>query len=247
MHASFTVSDTTLAACADVCHELSTGIHVHVAEDIFDVQETQRLYNSGIVERFHKHGLLGKKSLFAHGVHLQDDELELLGTTQTALAHNPESNMANAVGAASLERLLDAGVLVGMGTDGYTADMFEGIKVANLLQKHQARDPRVGWSEVPQLIFKNNRKILANYFDKPLGVLSRGAYADIITIDYKPHTPLNKDNFYGHLLFGVSGGMVANTIIGGKVSMRNREIVQLDAEMIIAKTKKIAQELWKSL
>lgn len=247
IHASFTVGDDTLKQCALISKDLDVGIHVHAAEDLFDVQETKRLYNTTVIERFHQYGLLGPKTIAAHCVHISDQEIELLAKTGTAVAHNPESNMGNAVGCADIKKLLDAGVTIGMGTDGYTSDMFEGIKVGNLLHKHENRNPQAAWSEIPTLIFDNNRKILANHFDKPVGVIAPGAYADIITVDYDPHTPLTSSNYYGHLLFGVSGGLVNTTIIGGKLRMYNRNFIEIDDKEIRKSARELADKLWKSL
>ena len=109
--------------------------------------------------------------------------------------------------------MLFRSLLVGLGTDAYTNDMFESMKVANILLAHNACDPTKGFGETLELQFKNNPKILAKYFQKPLGVIEKGAYADIITLDYDPITPFTKDNWGGHSLFGFTGKIVNDTII----------------------------------
>ncbi|OEH84269.1 chlorohydrolase [Desulfuribacillus stibiiarsenatis] len=247
IHASFTVSDQTLEHCATVCKDLNSGIHIHVAEDRFDVEETERQFGISVVERLEKFRLLGPKTIAAHCVHITEQEIDILVRTQTAVAHNPESNMGNAVGCAPIKKFLEAGMRVGMGTDGYTSDMFEGIKVGNLLHKHENKDPQAAWVEIPQMIFTNNREILTNHFGQPLGVLKPGAYADVITIDYHPTTPIHKDNYYGHLLFGVSGGMVNTTIIGGKIRMCDRQLVEIDEKEITRMARQLAKTLWSQL
>ena len=89
-------------------------------------------------------------------MHIDDHEIDLLRTSHTQVVHNPESNMGNAVGVTPVLKLMNKGVKVGLGTDGYTCDMFESAKVANVLQKHAAADPSVAWGEVPQMLYGNN-------------------------------------------------------------------------------------------
>jgi putative selenium metabolism protein SsnA len=245
IHASFTVSDDTLKKCADQAAELGVGVHLHVAEDLADVEHSLAHHQKRVVERLKDFGLLGKKTMAAHCVHVNSYELSLLAETGTNVAHNPESNMGNAVGCAPLKEMLGRGVLVGMGTDGYTADMFEGIKVANLLHKFNRRDPSAAWEEVPQLIFSSNPKILSRYFKRPLGILAPGAYADVITVSYNPPTPITAGNFYGHLLFGVAGPMVNTTIVGGKIRMLDRQLVGVDEKELAREARRLAASLWQ--
>ena len=245
LHASFTVGDDTLRKSADVAARLGVGVHLHVAEDLADVTHCRVNYQKNVVTRLHSYGLLGPRTMAAHCVHIDSAEMDFLAVTGTNVAHNPESNMGNAVGCAPLKEMLAAKVRVGMGTDAYTADMFEGIKVANLLHKFNRRDPSAAWGEVPTLIFHNNRQIMTNYFAKPLGELSSGAFADVIIIDYNPPTPLTASNFYGHLLFGVSGGLVDTTIVAGKVRMRGRQLQVVDEKSLAAEARRFAAMLWE--
>lgn len=87
------------------------------------------------------------------------------------VCNNPESNMGNAVGCAPVLQMIKKGITVGLGTDSYTFDMLESLKVALIIQRHNACMPNVAWCEVTDMLFKNNRKIAAKYFDAPLGIL----------------------------------------------------------------------------
>jgi len=122
--------------------------------------------------------------------------------------------------------------------------MFESLKVANLLIKHGNRDPRPGWSEIPEMVFKNNALIAEKTFEKKLGVLEEGAAADIIVVNYDPPTEINSDNSFAHILFGINGGMVDTTIVGGKFLMENQEVKILDYEKIAYKTRKQSADFW---
>ena len=245
LHASFTLDNDTLSQAANLADELEVPFHIHVAEGKADVYDSKVRGYQGITERLMRFRILRPGTLAIHGVHLKDEEFEILKNNDSYLIHNPESNMGNAAGAAPVKTALDKGITVGLGTDGYTTDMFESIKVANLLQKHELHHPQAGWEEVFQMAFQNNRKIATRFFDKTLGVLQAGAPADIIVVNYYPPTPITSDNAYFHILFGISGDMVDTTIVGGKILMENREISGLDYERIVRRVKEQAENFWK--
>jgi len=139
------------------------------------------------------------------------------------------------------------GVLTGLGTDGYTHDMLESFKVANVLHKHHLCDPNAAWGEVPEMLFSGNAKIANRYFKKPLGVLKEGAAADIIVTDYNPLTPMSAGNVNGHILFGMTGRSVVTTIGNGKVLMKDRRLTMIDEEKVMADCRQAAADLAKSI
>ncbi len=245
LHASLTLSDASLDRCCEENSGLGTGFHVHVAEGIADLNDSLAKSGKRVVERLNGYGILGPKSIAAHCVHINEQEIEILRDASANVVHNPESNMGNAVGCAPVLSMLGAGVRVGLGTDGYTSDMFESYKVANILHKHQQAHPSVAWGEAPAMLFRHNPEIAASYFPHPLGKLAQGAYADVIIVDYNPPTPLSENNADGHILFGVSGRSVATTIINGKVVMEERRLTGLDEAEICAKSRELSSKLWE--
>ena len=245
LHASFTLNDKTLARCRKAAEELDAGFHVHTAEGPEDLAQCQRQHGKRIVERFHDLGILGSKTIAAHCVHIDDREIDLLHDTRTNVVHNPESNMGNAVGCAPVLDMLNRGVRVGLGTDGYTCDMFESLKAANTLHKHQTRQPGAGWAEVPAMLFRENAAIASECFGRPVGKLIAGAHADLIIVDYDPPTPLRASNIASHILFGVSGRAVDTTIIGGRVVMEDRKLLAIDEQEVMAKARASAAKLWQ--
>ena len=247
LHASFTLSEETLAACRDAAEGLDTGFHIHVAEGTDDEEVTRARYGQPVVHRLAKHGILGPKTLAVHCIHADDEELDLIQATDTMVVHNPESNMGNAVGTSPVIRMLKKGILVGLGTDAYTNDMFESMKVAKILQSHALADPTVGFGEALTLQFKNNPKILSRYFKKPLGSLIPGAYADLIVVDYDPLTPLTDITWGGHVLFGLSGYKVKDTMINGRFVMKDRILLTADHPRLMAQCREHAQALWSRL
>ncbi len=243
LHASFTLSDASLALCREHTPE-GIGFHVHVAEGMDDVYDSLKKYAKRVIQRLHDNGILGKKSIAGHCIHVNGLEMDIIRETGTMVVHNPESNMGNAVGCPPTLELMRRGILTGLGTDGYTNDMFESMKAANCLHKHNLCDPTVGWAEVPQMLFANNAQIGARYFDSKLGVLEAGAAADVIVLNYDPLTPLYADNLDGHALFGMQGRDVISTVANGKVLMRDRELTGIDTREFFAKCREQAKDLW---
>lgn len=247
LHASFTLSDETLEKCAKEIKNLNSGFHVHVAEGITDVHDSLKNHGKTIVERLFDYGMLGEKTLAVHCVHINNREMDLLKATNTNVVNNPESNMGNAVGCAPVLEILNKGINIGMGTDGYTSDMFESMKVFPIIQRHNRCNPSVAFNETFKLLFENNRNIANRFFKKELGILKEGAYADVIIVDYNPLTPMNSNNLFGHMLFGFTGRSVTTTIINGKVVMRDRELVNIDEEKIFKASREVAQKLWEKM
>ena len=244
LHASFTLSDETLRKCDEELKGLNAGYHVHVAEGIDDLEQCLEKYGKRVVERLRDMNILGDKTIAVHCIHVTDDELNILRDTNTMVVHNPESNMGNAVGCQPFLELHQKGITIGLGTDGYTSDMTESMKVANIIHKHVKQNPSVAWGEVPVSMFENNRKIAQKYFSGDLGILRVGALADVIVVDYDPLTPMNENNINSHILFGFTGKDVVTTIIDGKVIMQDRKLVGINEKEIFKTSREVAKKLW---
>lgn len=246
LHASFTLSDRTLDKIAGRIPE-GTGYHIHVAEGIDDLYDSLKKYGKRIIDRLMDMNILGPRTIAGHCIYINGHEMELLKETETMVVHNPESNMGNAVGCPPTLEIIKHGVLTGLGTDGYTNDMFESMKVANILHKHNLCDPTVAWNEIPQMLYYNNAKIAERFFSDHIGVIEKNALADIIVLDYNPLTPMNSDNINGHLLFGVNGRNVVTTMASGRLLMQDRELKGIDEEAIMRKCREETCKLWKSI
>ena len=246
MHAQFTISDETMElAAANKPDEV--GYHIHVAEGIEDLHDCLKKYGKRIVDRLMDCNILGEKTLLGHCIYINPHEMELIKDTNTMVVHNPESNMGNACGCPPTMKLVHRGILTGLGTDGYTHDMTESYKVANVLHKHHLCDANAAWGEVPKMLFENNAAIANRYFKAPLGVLKEGAAADVIVVDYIAPTHLDENNINGHILFGMTGRDVVTTIANGKVLMKDREVTVVDVEEAYAKCRESSAKLWKSI
>lgn len=244
LHASFTLSDETLRRCVPLASDLDVGFHLHVAEDAADVRDAQEKYGKTAVGRLADLGVLGPKTLAIHCVHVDENDMQILRKTKTNVVHNPQSNCNNGVGVAPVLEMMSRDIRVGLGSDGFTANMFDEIKTANILHKLAQRDPRVAYAEVPRMIFRNNREIASLYFQEHLGTIQPGAAADLIFLDYHPPTPLRSENFWGHLLFGIAGAPVRTTVVGGKVLMRDGQLLCLNEEEVAARARELTVKLW---
>nr|WP_330371283.1 putative aminohydrolase SsnA [Coprococcus catus] len=246
MHAQFTISDATMElAAANKPDEV--GYHIHVAEGIEDLHDCLKKYGKRIVDRLMDFNILGEKTLLGHCIYINPHEMDLIKDTNTMVVHNPESNMGNACGCPPTMELVHRGILTGLGTDGYTHDMIESYKVANVLHKHHLCDANAAWGEVPKMLFENNAAIANRYFKTPLGVLKEGAAGDVIVVDYNPPTQLDASNINGHILFGMTGRDVVTTVANGRVLMKDREIKVIDVEEAMAKCREESAKLWHSI
>ncbi len=247
LHASFTLSDATLEKCVGIAKDAGAGCHIHVAEDAADREDSLKKFGVPTVKRLDKKGASGEKSLFIHCVHIDDSEMDIIAATKTAVVHNPESNMNNAVGVTRLLDLMHKGVLVGLGTDGMSSDMLAQMRCAYLLHRLANHDPRVAFAEAPQLLLQNNAEICERQFGLRLGGIAQGRPADLAIIDYQPPTPLTEANFLGHLIFGLVDATVDTTVCRGKILMRGKKILALDEERIAARSRELAPKMWQRL
>lgn len=245
LHAAFTLSDETLRQAVRAAE--GVGFHVHCAEAQSDQRHSLKAYGMRVVERFQKMGVLGPQTICAHCVHVNQKELDLLASTGTMVVHNPQSNMNNAVGAADLVGQFRSGVTVGLGTDGMTSNMFEAVRVANILQPHNHGLPGAGFEESVSTLMVNNAKIAARVWgDIGIGTLVEGGVADLIVLDYLSPTPLTSETLMGHVAFGFPLGTVDTTVVAGRVLMEQKELkVGLDVERALARSRELAEEFWK--
>jgi putative selenium metabolism protein SsnA len=244
LHASLTLSEKTLEASRKACPD-EVGFHIHVAEHPVDEYDSLEKTGLRIVDRLHKHEMLGPHSLVAHAVHVDIHEIELLEQTGTWVSHQPRSNMNNAVGLPMAESMLRAGVKVCLGNDGFSNAMWEEWKAAFLAHKLLNLDPRRMPAEsIVEMAVYNNANLANTLLGIQTGTLSAGAEADFMTVEYYPFTPLTAENLPWHMIFGFNESMVQDVVVGGKVLMRKRELVTMDEEKIAFQARKLAPSVW---
>ncbi|MGH2571889.1 MAG: amidohydrolase family protein [Actinomycetota bacterium] len=240
-HASFTLSDETLAACADVARDFDSGIHIHVAEDEADQRDAEARFGKRVVHRLADAGALNDKSLLAHCIHLDDAEAEVINASGATVVHNPRSNMNNRVGHTPVEKF----ARLALGTDGIGGDMFAESKAS--YWRARESDPAVDSNWVLGRMAASAR-FAGSVFGEPLlGQIAPGAPADVVVLEYDPPTPLTEENLGDHWLFGLSARDVRDVVVGGELVVRNRGGTRVDQEEIVARSREGAERLWKRM
>lgn len=247
LHASFTVSDELMREVRNLATEYGVPITIHTSEGLGDVYHNLERYGKRTVERLRDVGLLGPDVVLAHCVHLTREEIDLLKETDAKVAHNPMSNMLNAVGVAPVVEMLKRGVVVGLGDDGYVFDMFENMRAALLLHRVHNRNPR---AMDPQTVLEmatiNGAKLYG--LDRELGSLEAGKRADIVVI--RPHvapTPITPETAVGHIVNAFCGKDVETVIVDGKVVVREGRVHTVDEERVTEISQRAAERLWEEL
>ena len=244
LHASFTVSDETLAETARQ-RPAGAGVHLHVAEDRLDVRVSNALYGAGPVERLDRAGLLDDRALLAHGLHLTPDELDRVAAAGATLIHNPDSNANNGVGRLDVVTAQRAGCRVALGTDGMGSSMLAALRSAFLVHRAARRDPRVGFEVHPGLPTATS-SCAGSFLDEPLlGQLTSGSPADIVVVESPPPVPVEAHNLFGYQIYGAAGAAVRHTIARGRVLMRDFELTTIDLEATAAEAREVAPGVWE--
>ena len=239
-HASFTLSDESLDYCAELMKEFDAGLHIHVAEDRWDVVDARSRYKLGVVERLAKHDALNSRTILAHGTHLSDEDIQIARSAGVWFAHNPRSNMNNQVGYAPVAKF---GNRVLLGTDGIGADLFEEAHHAFF----KTRDAKASLGVDDWLrVLANNQRLASEAFGSDLRGLRARSTADLIVLDYQSPTPLTDENLAFHLVFGMSSASVESVMVNGRFVIRNRQYA-VDDQTLYERARAASEKLWSRL
>lgn len=240
-HASLTLSDDSLACLGELAGLYDCGVHMHVAEDRADVLDSSKKHGIDVIERLSKFGVLRRKSIFAHGVHLTRRQLKRVEDAGAWMIHNPRSNMHNAVGYAPLSW---CGEHSALGTDGFAADMLEESKFGYFRNAESSYPAE--FSRLPVMV-QNGQRLASEFFGPPFGTLRKGSPADLVVLDYVPPTPLTSRNLHSHFLFGMNSAMVQHVIVNGNWIVWNKQLVGIDEEAIMQKSRRVAKDIWRRM
>jgi len=239
-HASFTLSEDTLAACVEAAE--GVGLHIHAAEDAADERDALARCGVRVVERLVEAGALDERTLLAHGVHLDDGELEVVAAANASVAHNARSNMNNAIGRADVRAM---GGRVALGTDGIGADMFEESRAAFFRLQEDGGAGGPAWALARMA---ESARLAGRIFGEPqLGTLGPGAPADLVVLDYPAPAPVREPTFAGHWIFGLSSRHVRDVMVGGEWAVLDRRLARVDQDALAAGARTEAERLWRRL
>lgn len=245
-HAPYTCPPEYLSKIVEAADQCKTGIHVHLAETQDELKQIRDGYGKTPTEYLNDLGVFKLPTLAAHSVYLTDSDIAILKEHNVGIAHNPSSNLKLASGIANIPKYLQAGLNVGIGTDGCssnnTLNMFKEMTICSFVQKVNAMDPTVlPAEEILKLATIGGAKAMR--WDDEIGTLEVGKKADLILVDLnKPHfAPWN--NSVSDLVYSAQGSDVKTTIVNGKVLMKNYEVLTMDVEKIMAETSRIARNV----
>jgi cytosine/adenosine deaminase-related metal-dependent hydrolase len=245
MHASLSLSETTLAKIARVIGD--TPVHVHVAESLEDETESASRYGKRCVQRFYDHGLLNRNSLLAHCVHIDASEAELITQSECFVVINPGSNLNNAVGLPDYRLLKSYQIPTLIGNDSLGFNLARDYQNTLYCMHLRTGNP---W----EFSYDDLLNCIRNVYDytgillkSPMGRLEPGYVADMIALPYQPPTPLTETNIFGHLISGVFERFSPREVwCGGELRVKNYETVRNEAE-VFAKAVATAVRLWRRI
>ncbi|MFW9893014.1 MAG: amidohydrolase family protein [Candidatus Thorarchaeota archaeon] len=247
IHASFTVSDDIVSRAVEQAKELDVPITVHTSEGLVDLYHNLETSGERTVERLDRLGLLGPKTVLGHCVHVDKHEIDLIAKSRTSVAHNPMSNMLNAVGVAPVPAMLEKGVTVGLGNDGWIYDPFENMRCALTVHRLASGNPSaIGPEEIFRMATIEGAR--AYDMDRNLGSLEKRKQADIVILDTsRVPTPLIPESVVGHLINTFSGRDVRDVVVKGKVVVKDRLLTQVSDSHVAEISRKSAEGLWSRL
>jgi 5-methylthioadenosine/S-adenosylhomocysteine deaminase len=237
-------TDEFLAGCARLAREYGVGVHTHLAESKVQVIESQRRWGKTIVERLAQHGLLDSRFVGAHAIWLTGDDIRRLADAGAAVAHNPGSNLRLGCGIAPVREMLDAGLAVGLGTDGSVCadnqNLFEALRIASVISTIRfphATDRWLDAATVWRLATAGSARVLGA---ADLGAIAPGRKADLVllradSVFLQPLAdPLNA------LVYAETGASVETVLVDGRTVLEHGRVTTLDEERIYARAQEAA-------
>lgn len=244
-HALYTCSDNALEICANLAKEYNLPIHVHFLESIDEVDDIKNKHGRKAIDVL-KDYFSDIHTILAHAVKLTDEDIQILKTMNCGIAHNPISNLRLGCKIADTTKYLKQGLNVALGTDGQGSgsnlDMFEAMRVACLAQGgiHE-NEERITAKDAIKMATINGAKLLQ--LNDKIGSIEVGKDADIILVDVEEKldniTMLPNLNKIANLVYNTSGRNVDTTIIKGNILMENRQLKNIDVNMVVNKCKEI--------
>ena len=235
-HAMYTLDRDTLKAARTMADRHGAPVIIHLAETADELKTSQKAHKVSPTRYLESLGFWGPRTLAAHAVWMDEEDIRILASRRVGVSHNPESNMKLASGTAKVPAMRAAGIPVGLGTDGAASnndlDMFESMRQAALLHKLTTGDPRAVPATVA-LAMATIEGARALQMQHQIGSLEPGKRADVITVSMRGARQTPMYDPVSHLVYVTRGDDVQNTIVNGRVLMRNRKVLTLDEAAVI--------------
>jgi cytosine/adenosine deaminase-related metal-dependent hydrolase len=228
LHASFTLSDEILHEARKMLDD-EWGIHIHIAEDESDNRLSLDYAGSFPVNRLRKYKLLNDRGILVHGVHLKEKDFVRISEFETAIAFCPDSNMNNSVGLPPFAKIPKSIPLLA-GTDGMHSNIARTLKQLFLIFRHQGISSEETTLRIRKIYFDQIGFARKYFPDFPS--LNEKERADLIVWDYIPPTPINKENFWGHFIFGMLEYPVQSVMQNGNFLMKEFKLTGADEDKI---------------
>lgn len=249
-HAPYTCDKEYLSHVIELAKKIDARLHIHLSESKKEVEDSYKAHGMSPIEYMNEIGLFECKTMAAHCVHIDEKDIAILKEKKVSVLNNPGSNMKLANGFSPVEKLLDAGVNVALGTDGSSSNnnlnMFEEMNYASLVNKATTFEPTaVPAFKALQMATINGAKALG--IDDKVGTITAGKKADIIMIDIEKAHFYPKYNLISSLVYSAQASDVMNVIIDGKVIMQDYKITTVNEREILINSDKYAKSLTEQL
>jgi len=235
LHASFTVGNDSMKKATDLMNKYNSGFHIHVAEDLYDQKHSVENYGKRVVERLNDYGVLNSsKTILGHCLHIDENERKLIKDSKVYVVQNTESNLNNNVGYFNAENLSNR---IMFGTDGMHSDMLRSAQNAFFVGQ--------GFDNIDYMSVYERFRMSHNY-------LAQNNFAgdgenNLVVLDYKTATPISKNNFLGHFVFGLNSSQVSQVISNGKLIVDNGIVTTVNEEDIMKFSQEQAVKLWAEM
>lgn len=241
-HTSFTCSADFIRKASRMAQEAGVLLHAHVSEGTYEPEYTLKNYGKRTIEYYKDLGITKNNFLASQCVQINESEIRLMAEMGVRMSHMPLSNCEVGGGIAPLPQLLEAGVTIGLGTDGYIDDFFEVMRGAFLIHKANQRDPRVMPANIIwRLATEGGAQALGL---EKVGRLEAGWKADLVLINANMPTPLEKHNLYDQLVLYRNATHVSGVMIDGHIRVQNGVILGVYRPDLIAHVHEAARNLW---
>jgi len=235
LHASFTVNNEIMKRATNLMNKYNSGIHIHVAEDLYDQRHCYDNYNKRVIERLNDYGILNSsKTILSHCLHVDENERKIIKDSKAFVVQNMESNLNNKVGYFNAK---DLGNNLMLGTDGMHSDMLQSAKAAFFVG--QGFDT-IDYLSAYERFRKVHDYIAMNKFDGD-------GENNLVILDYDSPTEITQDNFLGHFIFGINSNHINDVISNGEVIVKDRKIQKVNESEILNFSKEQSLRLWKKM